>query len=367
MLISVLIITSVYLTLHILFYAGLKKSGSIAKIDPDFLPSVSVLVAARNEEHNIVNCISSLKKSEYPSDKLQIILINDNSDDRTGELMMKETEGHSQFLVLNTKDYKFNELKGKVNALSYGISKSTGELFLMTDADCEVPPEWVSDTVKYYDDKTGLICGFTMIEYKSSLFAKLQSLDWIYLQSLASSSSGIDSELSCIGNNLSVSSKAYNEIGGYENLKFSVTEDLALMRRLKAEKKYRIKYPVNENCLIKTNACADIKELYRQKRRWFRGGLDINLLGYILGFELYAMNIILLSGMLFLSLPIYLLVIIVKFISELLIIMPVYRKFKYTGLIKYYPLFQLYFAVYGLLLPFTFLTGSGIVWKERNH
>ncbi len=367
MVITVFIIVTVYFALHILFYTGLRKSGSIKKSDPDFLPVVTVLVAARNEEHNIVKCISSLKKSDYPKDKLQIILINDNSTDNTEELTFSETKGSSEFLVLNTKNYKSSVLKGKVNALSYGISESKGSLYLMTDADCEVPSSWVMETVRNFDSDTGLICGFTKIDYDNSLFAKLQSLDWIYLQSLASASSGINSELSCIGNNLTVSADAYKEIGGYEKLKFSVTEDLALMRRIKAEKRYKIKYPIDEKCLVKTNPCADLKELYRQKKRWFRGGLGINLLGYILGIELYAMNVILLSGFLYLGLYLYLFAASVKIISELILMIPVYRKLNYKGLIKYFPLFQLYFAVYGLILPFTFLTGSNIVWKERKH
>lgn len=367
MLIAVFTIIAIYFTLHIIFYAGIKKSGSIVKNDPDFLPLVSVLVAARNEEHNIVNCINSLKKLNYPQDRLQIILINDNSDDKTEELMYKTTEGYKDFLILNTKDYTGSGLKGKVNALSYGILKSTGDLYMMTDADCEVQPEWVRETVKYFDTNTGLICGFTMIDYSRTFFSKLQALDWIYLQSLATASSGIDSELSCIGNNLSVSAKAYKSIGGYGNLKFSVTEDLALMRRIKEEKTLKIKYPINKNCLIKTNACADFKELYRQKKRWFRGGIDINLLGYLLGFELYAMNLMLLFGLFFLSVPVYLSVVLFKFISELIIMVPIYSKFSYKGLIVYFPLFQLYFAIYGLLLPFTFLTGSNIIWKERKH
>jgi cellulose synthase/poly-beta-1,6-N-acetylglucosamine synthase-like glycosyltransferase len=367
MFIAVLIIIAIYFALHLIFFVGLKKSESLEMSDSDFFPLVSVIVAARNEEYNIVKCINSLKKLNYPIDKYQIILINDNSTDRTEELMLMETLDHPEFIVLNTKDSPNNKLKGKVNALSYGISKSNGELYMMTDADCEVPADWIKDTVKYYDANTGLICGFTKIDYSKSIFSKLQSLDWIYLQSLAASSSGINSELSCIGNNLSLSAKVYNYIGGYENLNFSVTEDLALLRRIKREKSFSIKYPVNKNCLITTGACKDLKELYGQKKRWFRGGVDIGLLGYLLGFELYALNFTLLFGLFFLNIPEYLILISVKIISESLIMLPIYRIFNYKNLLKYFPLFQLYFAVYGLLLPFTFLTGSGIVWKGRKH
>lgn len=367
MLIAVFIIIVVYFVLHLILFVGLKKSESLVKNDSDFFPLVSVIVAARNEENNIVQCINSLKKLNYPKGKYQIILINDNSTDRTEELMQNATKDFSEFLVLNTKDTAESGLKGKVKALSYGISKSTGELYMMTDADCEVHPEWIKDTVKYYNSNTGLICGFTMIDYSKSVFASMQALDWIYLQSIATSSSGINAELSCIGNNLSVSADAYKDIGGYENLKFSVTEDLALLRRIKDKGRYRILYPINENCLIKTIACSNIKELHSQKKRWFRGGLDIGLLGYLLGSEMYAMNIILIFGLIFLSLPEYIFAVSIKFIAELIIVLPIYIKFNYKGLIKYFPIFQVYFAIIGLLLPFTFLTGSNIVWKDRKH
>ena len=171
MLIAVLIIIAIYFALHLMFFAGLKKSESIVMNDSDFLPLVSIIVAARNEEHNIVSCINSLKRLNYTKGKYQVILVNDNSTDRTEEFMLKETSGFSEFLILNTKDSHNSKLKGKVNALSYGISKSTGELYMMTDADCEVPPDWIKDTVQYYNSDTGLICGFTMIEYSKSIFA----------------------------------------------------------------------------------------------------------------------------------------------------------------------------------------------------
>lgn len=365
--VAVLIIIFVYFSLHFVFYYGLKRSEGIKKNPSDRFPFVSIIVAARNEENNIGSCINSLKSINYPSNKYEIILVNDNSTDSTKDIILKLTENHKNFIILDTIQAPESNLVGKVRALSYGISKSNGELLMMTDADCTVNKNWLSESSNYYNDNIGLICGFTGIDYSYGLFSKLQALDWIYLQALASASSGINLQLSCIGNNLSISAEAFNSIGGYEKLKFSVTEDLALLRRIKTEKKYNVVYPVNYACLVKTLPCSDLKELYRQKKRWFRGGTDINWLGYLLGFLLYVSNFVLLTGYLYLSSFVYLISVILKVISELMIILPVYRKLKYTQLLMYFPLFQLYFAAYGLLLPFTFIFGYKIVWKDRKH
>ena len=365
--IAVLIIIAVYFSLHLILYFGLKRSDGIKQNSSDRLPFISVIVAARNEERNIEVCINSLKYIVYPKEKYEIILVNDKSSDSTKNIMHQCTEYRNEFIILDTIDAPDSTLTGKVKALSYGISKSKGELIMMTDADCTVDKNWLKESAKYYHNNLGLLCGFTMIDYSHGLFSKLQSLDWIYLQSLASASSGIYANLSCIGNNLSVSDAAYGSIGGYDNLKFSVTEDLALLRKIKSERKYKILYPVNPRCLVKSLPCTDFKELYRQKKRWFRGGIGINSLGYLLGFLLYTSNIILVFGLLFLTPLTYLVSIVIKMLSELLIMIPVYRKFNYRNLIIYFPLFQIYFAIYGLLLPFTFLFGYKIIWKGREH
>jgi len=327
---------------------------------------VSVIVAARNEEKIISVCIDSLKNLIYDNKLLEIILVNDNSTDNTKNVMLNETKGLSQFKVIDSNNSTGNNLKGKPNAIDTAIIISSGEIILMTDADCIVPPDWVYETVKYYEGNTRMVCGITRIKYENSFFAKLQALDWLYLQSLASCSSGIGKILSCIGNNLSFSKNVYREIGGYRNINFSVTEDLAMARAVDANKNYKIKSPVNPGCLVVTDECKSLKELYNQKKRWFKGGFDINYLGWIMGFELYVTNFFLLTGYLFFNFDFYISLVLIKIFSELLIMVPIYIKLKFKNLIYFLPAFQLYFAVYGLLLPFTFLFGINIKWKDRK-
>lgn len=359
-------LTLLYFLTHLFLLKGLNKSFRLKKNPIQELPKVSVIVAGRNESANIQKCIQSLSATNYPSDKLEIILVNDHSTDNTFEIMKKATARLGYFKVINSAESTSNNLKGKANAIDTAISQCTGEIIVSTDADCEVPSDWVRETVRYYSGNTAMICGFTKIKTDSSLFSKVQCLDWVYLLTLASSSAGLKMILSCVGNNLSFSKKAYTDAGGYSSIGFSVTEDLALMRKINSYSSLEIKYPVDKECLVETLPCVYLSELFSQKRRWFRGGIGINILGYILGFELYSLNVLLVFGLLFLNVKVFLILILIKILSELILISNVMKAFNLNYLYKYYPAFCIYFAFYGLALPISFLFNTGIKWKGRK-
>lgn len=360
-----IIAAGLYLLVHLYIFSGLLKSLNLKKVNID-VPFVSVIVAARNEKDNIIGCINSLKNLTYVPGKFEIILVNDKSTDNTRELMLEHTKDIERFIIIDSRSSETTNLKGKANAIDTAIEISKGDIIISSDADCVISQDWIKETVSYYDDDTAMVCGFTNIQSDKSLFQKVQAIDWIYLLSLASGSSGLNQTLSCIGNNLSFRKSVYNEVGGYGGIDFSVTEDFALMRAIDKLRKYEIKYPVNPKSVVWTEACNDFKTLYKQKKRWFKGGLKINNLGYLMGFELYSMNLALFFGWIFLAPHLYLIVILIKFISELFLIVPVIKRLGILKLIRYYIFFEIYFAIYGLLLPLTFIVGGTIEWKDRK-
>ncbi|MBX7046325.1 MAG: glycosyltransferase [Ignavibacteria bacterium] len=365
MVIFALSIIALYFLTHLFLRFGLQKSISLRIVNPNPKNEVSIVVAAKNEEKIISKCISSLKELSYPKENLEIFLINDKSTDTTKEIMLKETQGLDYFKVIDSSSENGSNLKGKANALDTAIKQAKGEFILGTDADCLVNKDWVQETIKYYDDETAMVCGITYINFSQSVYHKMQALDWVYLQTLASASSGINMTLSCIGNNLSFRKETYEKLGGYGNIKFSVTEDLALMQEMHA-KNYIIKYPINKNSLVETQACKNLDELFKQKRRWFRGGLKINMLGLLLGIEMYPVNLLLIFGLFFLNWKIYLLFLLIKMISEIVLISKPMSIYKFTSLYKYFIHFQFFFAFYGLALPWTFLFNTKIHWKDRK-
>ncbi|MBL4608446.1 MAG: glycosyltransferase [Pseudomonadales bacterium] len=98
-------------------------------------PSVSVLVAAYNEEKNIAIKIDSLLSQTYPSSDFDIWVLDDGSDDRTAEI------------VKNYDDQRVNLLSlprgGKATALNAGVASSTKEIIVFSDAD----NEWTENTL----------------------------------------------------------------------------------------------------------------------------------------------------------------------------------------------------------------------------
>jgi cellulose synthase/poly-beta-1,6-N-acetylglucosamine synthase-like glycosyltransferase len=366
MVLIVLIFSSSYLILHLIFFYGYRKSILLCgnKLNNEIF--VTVIVAARNEEQNIKHCINSLKQINYNFNKFEVIFVDDNSKDRTYEIMIDETLGNKNFKIIKSQDSIQSNLKGKANAIDTAIKISRGDIIFTTDADCNVQPDWINELLKYYDEQTGMVCGFTNFIEDKSVFTKLQSLDWIYLLGIASSSCGIKNIISCIGNNLTFRKKVYVDMGGYSSIKFSVTEDMALMRTIRKENKFEIKYPVERNTIVFTKPCSNFIELMQQKRRWFKGGVKVNFLGYITGIELYLANMIFIFGIFFLPVYIFFIFLLNKLISELLIIILYCKKMGIKKLIRFFPLYQFYIALYGLILPWTFIFNKKIKWKNRK-
>jgi len=140
-------------------------------------PLVSIVVAARNEENYIEECIYSLLDQTYPMEKLEIIFINDRSTDRTHHILHTNLSNNKHIKIITVTENN-SKLSGKQNAIHQGIINSIGSIIIMTDADCILHKNWVSSMVSGFSEKTELICGLTVIkEANPSFWSKLQNVD----------------------------------------------------------------------------------------------------------------------------------------------------------------------------------------------
>jgi len=332
----------------------------------NFSPKVSVIIAARNEEKNIGDCLKSLSKVNYPKDKLEIIIVNDHSDDSTQQII-DEHKNLFENLKCITPELRDWHLIGKTNAIAQGIEVSSGEIIITSDADCTFKESWINDLVKYYDDKTGIVCGFTYVEHANT-FEGMQSLDWVYLLTVASGSFGLKIPLACVGNNMSFRRKAYDEVGGYQNLKFSITEDFALLQGVVKTKNWKCKYPFETGNLALSKACADYKEIFKQKKRWGLGGKKSPFIGFILmtaGFLISGLSLA--APFLPTSLFYKGLIIGTKFFLDFLFLIFSLKKFKLFGLYKYFLIFEIYYTTYVFMLPFMVFINRKVEWKGRVY
>ena len=349
----------------ILFLLALSKKEKKYKHIASF-PNVSVVVAARNEEENIERCLRSILQVDYPADKLEVVVADDGSTDRTPEIISKIKQEHNNLKVIRIES-QINNLKGKANALAQAIAQTNGEFIFLTDADCEVPRTWIKGMLRHFDEKTGVASGVTIIE-TGKIFYGMQSLDWAFLLSVAAAVGRLFKPVACIGNNMAFRKEAYIECGGYQNLKFSITEDFALFKAITGNGKWGYAFPVDLETLVISKPVKTLKELYHQKKRWGTGGLDTGLLGIAVmsgGFIFHLLLI--LSPLLIEKISSLLISLVLKFFIDGAFLFKTLRKFKKTSLLKYLPFFELYYIIYVVVLPFVVFFGGKTVWKDRKY
>jgi len=241
------------------------------------LPMVSVIVPARNEEHNLVRCLAALHASTYPHDLLEIIVVNDRSEDSTESVLNTLALKYPNVRPLHRSDnLDHPNLKGKPGALQHGIDHAKGTIYLLTDADCLVHPQWIETLVAPFSQPTvSLVCGFTVIRLRG-LFDVIQDIEWLYTQSMARAGIQNGIPLGCFGNNMAIRASTYAELGGYETIPFSITEDLALLQAMHKAKK-GIRYICEKEATVETLPCETVGEYLRQKHRWVRGGMALGI------------------------------------------------------------------------------------------
>jgi cellulose synthase/poly-beta-1,6-N-acetylglucosamine synthase-like glycosyltransferase len=327
--------------------------------------SVSVIIAARNEEANIRQCLLSLASSTYPARLLEVIVVDDHSTDGTSSVVREFCARHENFKLVAAVPGT-GHLRGKTNAVTQGIEASTGEILLFTDADCTVPPGWVEETVRYYtDESVGLVAGFTALR-TSNWFTAMQALDWFVLFTVAAGAVRLRFPVTAVGNNLSVRRKAYDAVGGYRSLPFSVTEDYALFHGITSTTRYSAKFPIDPHTLVESGPCITWKELYEQKTRWFTGGRDMRPAHFFIFGIAYLLNLLILIALVTGDAAAFFLGAGAKAAADFLLTIPPLLNFRRWSLLRYFPQFVIYYFCYVLLFPLVVLIGKEVIWKERS-
>ncbi len=236
------------------------------------LAVVSIVVPVRNEEQTISEMLDSLLEIDYPHELLEIIIVNDQSVDRTREIA-KTYVGrfHCNYRVLDVDESDGPTSLAKTRPLMKGLDQAQGEFILMTDADCVIPRNWVRGVVSQFTEDVGMVCGITVPNLESHTrfpFTWFETLDWLLLMGVCSGFAGRDRAQALIGNNYAVRASTYRELGGFRNLSFQHIDDIALMLAVRQIAKQRVVMPAENAMLILTRPLASLWDMISQRRRW---------------------------------------------------------------------------------------------------
>lgn len=242
---------------------------------------VAVLVACRNEEDNILACLKSLDNQNYPKNHYEVWIGDDGSTDNTSYIVQHFIQDKPNFYYIEITE-SIGTLKAKQNVLAQLAHKTSAEILLITDADILTPDTWISTTVSGFEDgKTGIVCGTTCILPKG-FFNTLQSLDWLFYMAIAKANLNLGLPVTAVGNNMAIRTDAYRQIGGYENIPFSITEDYKLFKEILNQTEYTAKWIFNAQNTNITYGTPSVFSWLQQRKRWLKGGLELPLRVWIL-------------------------------------------------------------------------------------
>ncbi|MCX5762711.1 MAG: glycosyltransferase [Gemmatimonadetes bacterium] len=233
---------------------------------------VSVVMSARNEARDLPRCLAALLALDYPRELLEIILVDDLSDDATGAMMDAAAAAHSNVRALHTRDLPDNGLQAKARGLAHGMTHATGDWVLITDADAAVPRGWVRHLLGGVTPQTGMVGGAIVVEV-DRWWSVAERMVWAIVQLFPLGLAGWGRPMVCVGPNMGIRRDTYHRAGGLERAPFRVAEDLALFLMVKRSDQHALmRYSADTSVTVR--AVPTAQHLFSQQRRWIAGGAE---------------------------------------------------------------------------------------------
>ena len=248
------------------------------------LPTVTILVACRNEEHNIENCLRSLIDLNYPKEKLKILVGNDQSEDNTLKIA-RQFESKYDFIQVIDIQEDSTGLKAKARVMAQLDKHAVGDYYLVTDADVCVNSNWILGLLSNMNEEIGVASGTTMVK-SNGIGGLFQEIDWAYFMGLLNVISYSGVPATAVGNNMIIRKDAYWQTGGYSKIRFSITEDYKLYKEV-CDKGWKWNNIMNNDVLGYSEKTNGFIPLLHQRKRWLSGGKELPWYWWIL-FGIYG-------------------------------------------------------------------------------
>jgi len=338
------------------------------------LHTVSVIIPARNEELHIGRCLQALLQQDYPFQLLQILVIDDRSEDRTAEVVKQYSCMSRTIELIQIKETKPG-FSPKKNALHEGIQHVTGEIIFTTDADCIPGPHWISQTMLFFEAGTGMVAGYNpykILSTNENSFTEMLNLDYFAMAAVAAACANLNYPVSCTGGNLAYRKLVYEETGGFAQFSnLPSGDDDLFMQQVREKTKWQIRYSTNPQTFVPTEPPTSFKEFvlqrirYASKGRFYAKPVSLTLMAvYLLNLILVVISALTIVDLNFLAPAIT--GFFIKSIAELIFLKKAANIFSYkfrkvTFWLTAF-LHPLYITIAGLLGQV-----SGFSWKGENY
>jgi cellulose synthase/poly-beta-1,6-N-acetylglucosamine synthase-like glycosyltransferase len=319
---------------------------------------VSVIVACRNEEENLPFLLNSIGSQDYPGELFEVIIVDDNSNDRTGQIA-SDFIGKGNVVAIKNKG------KGKKQAIRSGINASSGNLIITTDADCRMGTKWIRTIAAFYEKhKPDMIICPVHIKPGSGFFSRFQELEFLSLQGITAGTLFSGDATMCNGANLSFTREVY--FNHADNLHFEIAsgDDIFLLHSLKKVRESKISWLESPDALVTMVASPTLRSFVKQRRRWISKVKGYNdrftiLLGIVTFVTIILEVSILIAGFINPAfIKVFLTIFLLKSVPDFLILQNTSGRYMERKLINWflpvqivYPIYVLWVAFFSLISP----------------
>ena len=329
---------------------------------------VSIVIPARNEEENIGRCLESLLAQDYPKELMEIVVVDDQSTDRTCEIVNSYRDSRIKLNRI-AEDEKF----GKKSAVAKGICSSTNEIIITTDADCSFGKMWLATMVTCKAEQDAVMVAAPVAFRKEKTYLDIfQSLDFMSLQGITAVAVSKRLFNMCNGANLLYTKSAFEKVNGFEGIdQIASGDDMLLMEKIDKAFPQQIAYCYAHEAIVETNAASSWRGFLQQRIRWASKAKNYSsanikaTLSLVFFANFIPLVLLLLSLCNTTYLKYYLVYILIKALGELPFMLHVSMFFNKQRLILWFIPTQLLHTLYTVLAAFLGLI-TRYEWKGRK-
>lgn len=353
------IITFVFLLNAINIYkAFVYQIGKKSNIT--FKQKLSIIIAAKNEEENINSLFDSLELLNYPKENFEVIIIDDNSTDKTAELIQSRISDKNNFALIIADEKKF---EGKKGALSIGIENARNNFIVITDADCKPETNWLNAIAGGLDYGYDFVFGVAPIKTGKTLVEKLSAFENLRNSYLTIAAVGLNIPYSAAARSFAFRKTSFISIGGYLNTTETLSGDDDLLIREAVKNKMLIGTVIEPDTLVYSAAPKSFNEYFKQKKRHLQTSFHYLFKQKIfLGFWHLINLISLISIVLGLISPILALPFVVKVIYDFFLVIRFQKHLGHSFKLHEIIYVQILFEVFVVINFFNSLSGK-TKWK----
>ena len=367
------------------------------------IPTVTVIVAARNEEAVIGRCVDAILANDLRPTAFEVIVADDDSSDRTAEIVRQRQAAATPALVpaggappepppqagglgdgrvrLVHVPHDPARLRAhKKRAIETAVRHARGEIVLTTDADCVVPAAWVRTMAAAFRDRSVVFAsGPVRYRVAGGLFARLQALDFLGLMACGAGGIGIGRPNLANGACVAYRRDVFTRLGGFSGIDDVTSgDDELLMQKIayggasgEGLGPDAVVFVNRLEATVVTEPVTSFAQFLDQRKRWASKGtrypaqlqaMLIGLVAFFLALLGVALALPFAPGLW----PWLLAGLGLKAAGDLAVLVPTTARFRQRPLLWAYPLYGPLHVVHTVVVGLIGPLSRGFEWKGRR-